>query len=218
MKNLASIIGWLLLVAVLAVPSFLFYSWRARSKQQAAAEIVQEPAPSNIFTQHEKDQSARRQPDVTARQGAPAAAQPEPRPPAAGPVVLLATAAVQPVQADTGAAQAVSVPAQLKPVSYYTPKGDRDPTLSPADYSRMQELELQRLETERLQRLAERRKPKTPQFESRLRLQGIVGNAAIINGEMYSVGQTIYGARIIKIGANYVIGEYKGRKFRKVLQ
>jgi hypothetical protein len=90
--------------------------------------------------------------------------------------------------------------------------------LSPADYSRMKEAELRRLENERAMRLASNRRPHEPQIESRLQLQGIVGNAAIINGEMYSAGQTIYGAKILKVGANYVIGEYKGRKFRKVLK
>ena len=134
------------------------------------------------------------------------------------PAAVTVTAAVQPVQASTAPVQQVAVSTGPKPTSYYSPKSDRDPILSPADYSRMKEAELRRLENERAMRLAASRRPQEPQIESRLHLQGIVGNAAIINGEMYSAGQTIYGAKILKVGANYVIGEYKGRKFRKVLR
>jgi hypothetical protein len=239
MKRLTSIFGWVLLLAVLAVPSFLFYNWWAKSKQASSAEQTQEQTSANIFAAAEKKQTAAPVAPSTAApaQAVPAAqaetpAAPEAasqRPAAQAPVQLqpvpqaplVSTAAVQPAQAaqvSTGAPLAVQVSTQAKLVSYYTPKGDRDPTLSPADYSRIKEAELQRLEDERQRRLAASRRPKEAQFESRLQLQGIVGNAAIINGEMYSAGQMIYGAKILKVGVNYVIGEYKGRKFRKVLQ
>lgn len=244
MKNLTSKIGWVLLLAVLAVPSFLFYNWWTSNKLQASAEIAQEPAQTNIFPPGEKDRvpqpaavqssapvqqpEAKPVPEAPKPAGPaaaapvqqPAAAQPAqlPQPEKPAPAAAADSVAAHPVQASTAPAQQVAVSTGPKPTSYYSPKSDRDPILSPADYSRIKEAELRRLENERAMRLAANRRPQEPQIESRLHLQGIVGNAAIINGEMYSAGQTIYGARILKVGANYVIGEYKGRKFRKVLK
>ncbi|MCM2267439.1 MAG: hypothetical protein NDI60_06635 [Elusimicrobiales bacterium] len=238
MKNLGSLVGWTLLLAVLAVPSFLFYNWWTENKRQASAETAAEPVQANIFPAAEKDRPAAEPVAAAPAQPLPAvaarpAAIPAPQPaqkPAAAPAAPAASPAPEPapavaevkpqgqaVQASTSAFQPVAVSSGPKPVSYYAPKSDRDPVLSPADYSRIKEAELRRRELERQQRAASR-KPSEPQIESRLKLQGIVGSAAIINGEMYSAGQTVYGARILKVGADYVIGEYKGRKFRKVLK
>jgi hypothetical protein len=243
MKNLTSKIGWALLLAVLAVPSFLFYNWWTSNKLQASAELAPDQVQTNIFPSAEKDRAPQpaavqssspvQQPEAKPVPAAPkpaATAAPLPARPAAAPQpsapaqqektapAPAASAPAQPVQASTAPAHQVVVSTGPKPTSYYSPKSDRDPILSPADYSRMKEAELRRLENERAMRLAANRRTKEPQIESRMQLQGIVGNAAIINGEMYSAGQTIYGAKILKVGANYVIGEYKGRKFRKVLQ
>jgi len=121
------------------------------------------------------------------------------------------------VQQATAAVQAQGE-AQQNLISYFKPKTTRDPTLSPDDYQRIKDAENARLEAERQARWAERNRPKAPDITSRLQLQGVVGNAAIINGEMYSVGQSVLGARLLKVGANYVIVEHKGKKFRKVLQ
>jgi hypothetical protein len=49
MKNFTTMVGWLLLVAVLAVPSFLFYNWLSKSKQQNQAELVHEPMAGSVF-------------------------------------------------------------------------------------------------------------------------------------------------------------------------
>ena len=49
MKNLASTAGWLLLAAVLAVPSFLFYNWWAKNKEKAALERAQEMNSGAVF-------------------------------------------------------------------------------------------------------------------------------------------------------------------------
>jgi len=231
MKSLTSILGWAFLLVVLAVPSFLFYNWWEKSRQQFSSEITQEQIRANIFPPSEKSRPTAAAPAIQEKAATPLPAAPEhpPAKAAEAPVApvpsvqppqetLISSAPVQLAPAATGALQAGSGPAQPRPVSYYAPKGDRDPTFSPDDYSRLKEEELRRAEAERQRRLAESRKPKEATFESRLRLQGIIGTAAIINGEMYSAGQTIYGARILKVGSNYVIGEYKGRKFRKVLQ
>lgn len=240
MKSLTSVLGWTLLVAVLAVPSFLFYNWWAKSRQQAVAEMPQEPA-QNIFPAQEKSappappaqpaapqpapqaQAApREQAPAPAPQAKPQAAAPAPQPsasaqaPEPGPArPAVSTAAPQAVQQSTAAAQGAS---GQKPLSAYKPKTDRDPTLSPDDYQRIKDAEAARLEAERQARLAERNRPRAPDITSRLQLQGIVGSAAIINGEMYSVGQSVLGAKLLKVGANYVIVEHKGKKFRKVLQ
>lgn len=150
------------------------------------------------------------------------AAQAKPVQEAAKPEERGSTPAV--VAASSPAAVAASTPAVVAAstgpalISWYSPKSDRDPTLSPSDYSRIRAEERRRLENERAARLAANRRSPEAQIESRLQLQGIVGNAAIINGEMYSAGQSVYGAKILKVGANYIMGEYKGRKFRKVLQ
>ncbi|OGR41389.1 MAG: hypothetical protein A2X35_10285 [Elusimicrobia bacterium GWA2_61_42] len=235
MKSLTSIIGWLLLVAVLAVPSFLFYNWWTKNKQQASSEIAQEQTPADLFPAAEKNRSAAPAPAAAPAQPAPAVparpaaqpaaqaapkpqARPEPAPQAQPQAEAAVTPVVSTVQASTAAVQEVSVSTQPKLLSYYAPKGTRDPTLSPADYSRIKEAELQRLEAERQQRQVTNYRPKEVPFETRLQLQGIVGNAAIINGDMYVAGQTIYGAKILKVGSNYVLGEYKGKKFKKVLK
>ena len=89
--------------------------------------------------------------------------------------------------------------------------------MSPEDYRRIREAQEQALEEARQRRASQVRKTKSEGVENRLKLQGLVGNAVIINGEMYSVGQTIYGAKILKVGSNYMIGEYKGKKFRLVM-
>ena len=246
MKSLTSVLGWTLLVAVLAVPSFLFYNWWAKSRQQASAEMPQE-APQNIFPPQEKSSAAapvaapvRQTQPAPAVQAvvtpapqqqaqAPARNTPAPLPeqapsasaqapaPSPAPAAAVSTSAAQEVQQATAAVQAQGE-AQQNLISYFKPKTTRDPTLSPDDYQRIKDAENARLEAERQARWAERNRPKAPDITSRLQLQGIVGNAAIINGEMYSVGQSVLGARLLKVGANYVIVEHKGKKFRKVLQ
>lgn len=242
MKSLTSVLGWTLLVAVLAVPSFLFYNWWNKSRQQAVAEMPQDAAPQNIFPAQERSSAPVQQPPVQpkaqpvqapAAQPAPGeqapavqpkeapAAKPAPEPsasaqaPAPSPAQhAVSTAAAQAVQRSTAAA----VSDGQKPASQYKPRTDRDPTLSPDDYQRIKDAEAARLEAERQARWAESHRPKAPDITSRLQLQGIVGNAAIINGEMYAVGQSVYGAKIVKVGTDYVIVEHKGKKYRKVIQ
>lgn len=240
MKSLTSVLGWTLLVAVLAVPSFLFYNWWSKSRQQASAEIPQE-APQNIFPPADKSAAAaplaapvrQAQPQLSPSAQAvvtpapqqqaqepvrKAPAPPEQAPSASAQAPAPAPApAAQEVRQATAAVQAQGG-AQQNLISYFRPKTTRDPTLSPDDYQRIKDVENARLEAERQARWAERNRPKAPDITSRLQLQGIVGNAAIINGEMYSVGQSVLGARLLKVGADYVIVEHKGKKFRKVLQ
>ena len=227
MKSLSSLLGWLLLVAVLAVPSFLFYNWWTKSKQQSSAEMAQAPSPANIFPAADKSQATApvllstpapvvQSAPVPVRPAADPAAQdaPSDRP---VPAAVVSTSAVVAAPVSTGAVQGVAVSTQTKKASYFSPKGDRDPTLSPADYQRIKEADMQKRDEE-LRRIRDARNAeKKDSCESRLKLQGIVGSAVIINGDMYYAGQTIYGAKILKVGPDYILGECKGKRFRKGL-
>jgi hypothetical protein len=104
------------------------------------------------------------------------------------------------------------------PTSYFATRSGRDPTISPDEYVRLKEEEDRRLETERQRRILMMKRRKESGGESRINLQGIVGGNMIINGEMYSVGDTVMGVKLLKMGSNYVIGEYRGRQFKKVLK
>ncbi len=244
MKNFTSILGWLLLIAVLAVPSFLFYNWLSKSKLQNQAELANEPMAGSVFPSEKSSRAAAAPLQPAAKPEAPkpavqpAAGQPAPgktapqeqaaaepggpmddQPPSASSNPP--AAAVQPAQApavSTAAQPAVAVSTAVKPASYFNPQSTRDPTFTPDDYRRIKEEQQQREEAERMRREAESRKPRDPGPEVRISLQGIVGSAAIINGDMYSVGQTVRGVKILKIGADYIIAEYKGKKFKKVLK
>jgi hypothetical protein len=137
-------------------------------------------------------------------------------PPAAEPSI---TAAV-PLQSTGPVTARAQAPASAgnAEVSYFNPKTTRDPTVSPEEYDAIAEEEERTREAERQRLMESRRKTKESTGENRIKLQGVVGVNAIINNDMCSVGDTVNGVKVIKIGENYVIGEYKGKKFRKVLQ
>ncbi len=222
MKSLSSLLGWLLLVAVLAVPSFLFYNWWTKSRQQASSELAQSPAPANIFPAADKNSATAQvlisTPAAAAPQPAAAPARPAANPAvqdAPGPAAAVSTAVVTAAPVSTGAVRGVVVSTQPQKASYFSPKGDRDPTLSPDDYRRIKEAERARRDAELEQQRKDRMVQKKESCESKLKLQGIVGTAVIINGDMYYAGQTIYGAKILKVGPDYIIGECKGKKFKK---
>ena len=233
MKGLNAFLGWLLMLAVLAVPSFLFFNWWSKNKTQSAGELTVKTSGKDVFSSAEQR---------------PGAAQPVPRGAAS------ATASLSPVS--TGAARGPAQPADaafdaaaqsVEParpqrvlpaqdarqsatarepalsteaarLSYYTPRTDRNPMLSQDDYRRIKEAERLRAEKERADRRGQKRVARDSGIEKKLPLQGIVGNAAIINGEMYTAGQSIYGGKIIKVGTDYIIGEYKGSRFKKTIQ
>ncbi|HAH30918.1 MAG TPA: hypothetical protein DCL44_01240 [Elusimicrobia bacterium] len=284
MKNLASAAGWLLLAAVLAVPSFLFYNWWAKNKEKAALERTQAVSSANVFPAGENTTPVapgiaassatnphKAGPGGTGAAGAMETAdrsknigQPDSVIDAQAPTQSMPPAGVGGArdipgqvphssvvpassqdeasvsdggdrsaapegnslsevgpgegQRPAGAAAAVAVPIQPKLTSYFKPKSNRDPTISPMEYNRMKAEANSRIEEER-RRLAEmKRRNMETGVENKLRLQGLVGNSVIINNEMYNVGQTVLGAKIIKVGTNYFIGEYKGKQFKKVLK
>lgn len=245
MKNFTSILGWLLLVAVLAVPSFLFYNWWSKGNQQNQAELVHEPLAGNVFPSEKNAPGAvSRQPSAVPPQGLPAAPQaaassapaspaaqppgrpaaqqaetPEQRPPSASsnPPSEVSRQVQEPAVSTTPM-KTVELSTKTKTLSYYHPKSNRDPTFSTDDYRRIQEEKERREEIERQRKIALSQRPKEPKPETRINLQGIVGNAAIINGDMYTVGKTVRGVKVLKIGTDYIIGEFNGKKFRKVLK
>ncbi len=261
MKSFSSILGWLLLAAVLAVPSFLFYNWWSKSRQQASTEITRGPVTTDVFPASAPAAAAppsaapqpagnvpaaaaavssqtAAAPAEPAFKAAPAsqapspAVQPSPGPAAAVPPAAKAVPDARPAASPGPASRPAPAPAPQgsgadslpvristapQPVSYYDPKSTRDPTLTPDDYRKIREQEYQRLQEERQQRLAEiRRRPPGP--ETLISLQGIVGTAAIINGDMYRAGQTVRGIKILKVGPDYVLCEYRGKRFRKVMR
>ncbi|HBE87545.1 MAG TPA: hypothetical protein DDW67_00180, partial [Elusimicrobia bacterium] len=126
----------------------------------------------------------------------------------AGPGGREAAQAEQPSESREGGA----------PVSYFKPATDRNPFFTPEDYARLRAEEYRRKQEARDRANAARQTPREVLVESRMNIQGIVGTNVIINGEMYARGDTVMGAKIISIGANYIIGEHKGRRFRKYMQ
>lgn len=121
--------------------------------------------------------------------------------------------------------------------SYYEPSRNHNPMMSPRDYEKLRKEEQARLEAEREARLAAERaanpqlyeeyKPKVKKpdmlkiLDKKLRLQAIIANEVIINGETYSRGKIIKktdGARVKSIGENYIIIEYKGKTLKKILR
>ena len=119
----------------------------------------------------------------------------------------------------------------------YAPKTDRDPTLSPDDFLLLQYREQQRLaaiEAERQRKLAEERrkqeeaerlrqlelariKDPTREVRNKIKIGGIIGQEVFIGSKIYTVGNTIYGARIVSVSPEEVVFSYKGHKFvRKV--
>jgi len=102
----------------------------------------------------------------------------------------------------------------ISTMSYYNPKKDRDPTLSPEDYYKIQKEKerIENLKKEKLKQIKQKKIVESP--KGKINLQGIVGNIAIIDGEMINEGQTINGFKVLKVGSSYVIGLYNGRKYR----
>lgn len=119
----------------------------------------------------------------------------------------------------------------------YAPRTDRDPTLSPDDFLLLQYREQQRLaaiEAERQRQLAEEKrqqeeaerlrqlelariKDPTREVRNKIKIGGIIGQEVFIGSKIYTVGNTIHGARIVSVSPEEVVFSYKGHKFvRKV--
>ncbi len=120
-----------------------------------------------------------------------------------------------------------------KELVVYQPKNRRDPTLSPDDFLLLQYREQQRLaaiEAERQRKLAEERRKReeeerlrqlelarikdpTREVRNKIKIGGIVGQEVFIGDKVYTVGNKIFGARIVEITPDSVVFLYKGHKF-----
>ena len=131
----------------------------------------------------------------------------------------------------------VPVPVK-KDLVVYQPKNRRDPTLSPDDFLLLQYREQQRLaatEAERQRQLAEERRKRkeeerlrqlelarikdpTREVRNRIKIGGIVGKEVFIGDKVYTIGNKIFGARIVGVTPDSVVFLYKGHKFTKKMQ
>lgn len=120
----------------------------------------------------------------------------------------------------------------------YNPKNRRDPTLSPDDFLLLQYREQQRLaaiEAERQRKLAEERRKReeaerlrqlelarikdpTREVRNKIKVGGIIGQEVFIGSRIYTVGKSIYGARIVEVRPEEVVFSYKGHKFVRKVQ
>ena len=165
----------------------------------------------------------------------------EPVAPAAQPGEVLPVAANAPegesfVAPREEVTEVVETPAAPKVV--YNPKNHRDPTLSPDDFLLLQYREQQRLaalEAERQRKLAEERrrreeaerlrqlelariKDPTREVRNKIRVTGIIGEEVFIGDKIYTIGKSIYGARIVEVRPEEVVFSYKGHKFVRKVQ
>jgi hypothetical protein len=234
MKNMTSAAGWLFLAVVLAVPSVLFYNWWSNNKAKAALERAQKSNPGAIFPVAEKTALSRQYPAVAT----PARAVPGMEGGGGGlrasgwqqakavvsaqaPKTMESSAGDSPAPVTVSATVALSsAPAssKVRTNSYFNPRLQRDPTISTLEYRRIKEEEDRIAEAERQRLLESKKRVKETNVENKMSLQGIVGDFVIINGERYTVGQTVLGAKILKVGGDYFIAEHKGRQFRKVMR
>jgi len=234
MKNFSSLIGWVIFICALAIPAFLFYNWITAKTNVNDSNNIQLKSSidsSKIFKQNDNMKSLEYNqissttfPDLNQQFSTSKSSIPVPN----------SAKSQNDIQNDiaekkenTNIKVKVSNPSivistssiLISTMSYYQPISGRDPILTPMDYARMRE------EEERIKRAEEERKREalikklSDNPIKKLSLQGIVGNNAIINGEMVNLGETFKGFKILKIGTNYVIGIYKdGKRYKLVLK
>lgn len=156
-----------------------------------------------------------------------------PEPDMAGAVS--AASALQPQQPAAPSEDAVQ---KNTPRVEYNPPTDRDPTLSPDDtllLRHREEERLRALEAERQRKLDEERRrleelERQRQWElellrdpsrlirGRIRVNGIIGQEAFIGNKIYSVGDSVLGARIVEVRPDAVVFVYKGQRFTRPVE
>lgn len=149
---------------------------------------------------------------------------------------------VAPIPAASPAAPAVAAPKAAAPkkeekVIRFAPKSKRDPFLSMAEVDSIEKARLaeqKRLSDERsklegLERARRDELEKQRRYEEELKrnparaiidkitIDGILGNEAIINGDIKGIGSTVLGAQVVKVSDNSVTFTYKGQRFVKKL-
>ncbi len=112
--------------------------------------------------------------------------------------------------------------------SSFSSQTNRNPFLSPMDYELIKKAEEEkRKKEELLKQIAEEQKKNAshkkkddyPDFIKGIKLQGIVGKYAIINGDMVQEGY-YYRKKILveKVFSSYVIINYKGKKYKLIIK
>lgn len=117
----------------------------------------------------------------------------------------------------------------------FNPKTHRDPTLSPDDIAklearrkaaeaaaeaeRLRKLEEERLRAEEAERLRQlellRQRDPAREVRNKIRIGGIIDKEVFIGDKIYTVGNSIYGARIVEVRPEEVVFSYKGHTFIK---
>ena len=135
------------------------------------------------------------------------------------------------------AAAAKKADKEAAPRVVFAPTNNRDPFLSKEEVEsiekarlaeqkriaderkRLEELEKQRRAEAEKQRLLEEELKRNPAraIINKITIDGILGTEAIVNGEVVGKGDTILGARIVKVTDDAVTFVYKGQRFVKKL-
>jgi hypothetical protein len=245
-----SSIGWLILAFALAVPGVLFYQWYTHLdlEKKKALSMKVRLQETGLFP---KSQQKGKLVNPIAQPASAAAAQPaaDASAPAAGLPVPDSPAGAEPTAAVVPAATAVppdpeepGAPPPTVPASEAAPEASpstaaaqinaflawRDPTLSPYDQVRIEQMALEKeIRLQELQDAAEQkskpvRKPQI-QIEKLIDLQGIVSaggtNKAIVNNEVVGEGDTVKTSagpiRVVRITTQSVGFAYKDKRFSK---
>jgi hypothetical protein len=228
--------GWVLLIAVLAVPGVLFYRWYSHlhdaRKQELSLKVrTRLPADGPFSNSQNKDKLVNPMAAPATASTAAAAAPPaEPAQPVSQ--TPLAPVPVQDLMqsALTGKPDIAAVRTDSAPAAAAGPAAEdftlwRDPMLSPYDLVRIkQEQEDARRRQEEIRRASQPRRESRRRAQTDPRqlvnLQGIVSgggsaNRAIVNGEVVREGQTISGVKVLRITTRDVTFSYKKKQFTK---
>lgn len=138
---------------------------------------------------------------------------------------------------NSGAGAKSKVNVQEKKEVRFAPKNSRDPFLSREEVDTIEkarQAEQKRINDER-KRMEDAEKAKREaqlkqkEYEEELRrnparaimdkisVDGILGNEAIVNGEIKGIGDTVIGAKIVSVSDDSVTFVYKGQRFVKKL-
>jgi len=210
-------VGWLILVAALAVPGLMFYGWWSRVNSAADGQMAQKvrrrlPGGGGLFA---VSPPAAKLINPIAGQ-APAA--PPPPAKAVKPAAPARQLAAPPKTEKRIAAHAISTAAATAAAAL-----TRDPTLSPYDAARLAQMaEARTMSQEEVLEASRKTVRRKPRIEATIDLQGIItnpasGNRAIVNGEMVGEGQLVGKVKVLKITSQKVVFSYKGKTFVKVM-
>lgn len=224
--------------AVPAAPAAKKASAKKRRNTRKAKQAADVPPPTPIAAKAQKALKA--QADVSVEEAVAPVALPTETPASVDAVEENtpspdATAEVEFVAAREEVKEEVKE--EKKPKVVYNPKKNIDPTLSPDDFLLLQYREQQRLaaiEAEKQRKLAEERRKReeaerlrqlelarikdpTREVRNKIRIGGIIGQEVFIGSRVYTIGNRIFGAKIVEVRPDEVVFSYKGHKFvRKV--